>query len=472
MDYGALPPEINSARMYSGSGSTSMLAAAAAWDGLASELVSTASSYQSVITGLVSEGWLGPTSSSMAAAVAPYMTWMSMTGAKAEQAASQATAAAGAYEAAFAMTVPPAEVAANRTQLATLIATNFLGLNTPAIAANEAQYGEMWAQDAAAMYGYAASSAGASRLTSFGQPPQTTNPDAQNDQAEKVAQATSTSTASGAQETLSQLTSQVPNALQSFASPVSSSSASSSALTSTSLTSGSLWDFLNSNFLNGIVSGGYINPAIVEPAITASMADVNAVQLGAQPNHPGNPTHGLRLRERRVDAHQRSSGTRRRRLTGWRAAAWLERYTRHRQRLDFGRQQPGLNDRPVVGAADLDDGRPSGEPRRGGTAWRRLEQHPRSGDADSCGGARYAGNPGGQQRRQELRQRTALRIPGHRHAAPTGRGMKGRGTGLVGGDSRDDHWCAGTPTLLQLSGRKFDSRRSGCHHGSGMHLAR
>jgi PPE-repeat protein len=293
MDFGALPPEINSARMYSGSGSTSMLAAAAAWDGLAMELVRTASSYQSAITGLISEGWLGPTSSSMAAAVTPYMTWMSMTGAKAEQAASQATAAAGAYEAAFAMTVPPAEVAANRTQLTTLIATNFLGLNTPAIAANEAQYGEMWAQDAAAMYGYAASSAGASRLTSFSQPPQTTNPDAQNDQAEKVAQATGTSTASGAQETLSQLTSQVPNALQSFASPVSSPSlASSSALTTTSLTSGSLWDFLNSNFLNGVISGGYINPAIVEPAITASMADVNAVQLGAQPTTQAIPPMG------------------------------------------------------------------------------------------------------------------------------------------------------------------------------------
>jgi PPE-repeat protein len=293
MDFGALPPEINSARMYSGSGSTSMLAAAAAWDGLAMELVRSASSYQSAITGLVSDGWLGPTSSSMAAAVTPYMTWMSMTGANAEQAASQATAAAGAYEAAFAMTVPPAEVATNRTQLSTLIATNFLGLNTPAIAANEAQYSEMWAQDAAAMYGYAASSAGASRLTSFGQPPQTTNPDAQNDQAEKVAQATGTSTASGAQETLSQLTSQVPNALQSFASPASSPSlTSSSALTTSSLTSGSLWDILNSNFLNGIISGGYINPAIVEPAITASMADVNAVQLGAQPTTQAIPPMG------------------------------------------------------------------------------------------------------------------------------------------------------------------------------------
>lgn len=135
MDYGALPPEINSARMYSGPGSPPMLAAAAAWDGLAAELSSTASSYQSVIERLAGEGWLGPASASMAAAVTPYMTWVSLTGAQAEHAATQASAAAAAYESAFAATVPPAAVAANRVQLATLVATNFLGQNTPAIAA-------------------------------------------------------------------------------------------------------------------------------------------------------------------------------------------------------------------------------------------------------------------------------------------------------------------------------------------------
>ena len=39
-------------------------------------------------------------------------------------------------------------IAANRSLLATLVATNFLGINTPAIAATEAQYAEMWVQDA------------------------------------------------------------------------------------------------------------------------------------------------------------------------------------------------------------------------------------------------------------------------------------------------------------------------------------
>jgi PPE-repeat protein len=60
-----------------------------------------------------------------------------------------------------------------------LIATNFFGQNTSAIAAVEAQYAEMWAQDASAMSGYTANSAAAATLTTFTQPQQTTNPAAQ-----------------------------------------------------------------------------------------------------------------------------------------------------------------------------------------------------------------------------------------------------------------------------------------------------
>lgn len=264
MDFGALPPEINSARMYSGPGSVPMLDAAAAWDALAAELRSTASSYQALILEITNDSWLGPASTSMAAAVAPYATWMSITGAQAEQTASDAAAAASAFETAFAMTVPPAEVAANRAQLAALVATNFLGLNTPAIAATEAQYGEMWTQDAAAMYAYASSSASASALKPFTQPAQTTNPTGLVGQAEAVAQATGTAVGSGTQNTLSQLISALPSALQSLASPLASANP--------------IWSFLNSNFFNGFFSGGYINPGILTPAVTAAMSDINSLQ--------------------------------------------------------------------------------------------------------------------------------------------------------------------------------------------------
>jgi PPE-repeat protein len=188
MDFAMLPPEVNSGRMYAGPGAGPMLAAASAWDGLATELQSTAASYGSVISELTGGPWLGASSASMTAATAPYLDWMTAAAAQAEQTATQAKAAAAAYEAAFSMTVPPAVIAANRTLLMTLIATNIFGQNTAAIAATETDYGEMWAQDAAAMYGYAGSSSAASTLTPFTSPPPTTNPAGGLDQAAAVSQ--------------------------------------------------------------------------------------------------------------------------------------------------------------------------------------------------------------------------------------------------------------------------------------------
>jgi PPE-repeat protein len=220
MDFGALPPEVNSGRMYSGPGCGSMLAAAAAWDELAADLHCSAASYQSVIGDLTGAAWLGPSSASMATAVTPYIGWMTTTAAVCEQTASNARAAAAAYEAAFAMTVPPAMIAANRAQLMALIATNFLGQNTPAIAATEAHYGEMWAQDATAMYEYAGASAAASALPPFNSPPPTTNAAGLAGQVAAVAHAGATSAGTGSQTIMStgtQLLPAVPNALQGFA---------------------------------------------------------------------------------------------------------------------------------------------------------------------------------------------------------------------------------------------------------------
>jgi PPE-repeat protein len=216
MDFGTYPPEINSLRMYTGPGAAPMLTAAQAWQGLAAELHSAASSYQSVISGLTAGQWLGPASTSMAAAAASYVAWLNATAAQAEETAAQAKTAAAAYQTAFTSTVPPQMVAVNRSLLTTLVATNLFGRNTQKIAANEAQYAEMWAQDAAAMYGYAASSASATSLTAFTPPQQNTNPGASAGQAAAASQATGTA-AGNVQSTIQQAFSSVPNALTSAA---------------------------------------------------------------------------------------------------------------------------------------------------------------------------------------------------------------------------------------------------------------
>jgi PPE-repeat protein len=217
-DFAARPPEINSALMYSGPGAGPMMAAAAAWNNLAAELATAAASHESVIAELSGE-WTGPASKAMAAAATPFVRWMNNAAAAAEHASTQATASAAAYQTAFAMTVPPPLIAANRAQLAALVATNILGQNTPAILATEAQYGEMWAQDAAAMYGYAGSSASAASLNPLTSPTATTNPGGAG------AQTAAVSTA-GSQSQLSQLVSSLPSAMQSLASPGATSSSS------------------------------------------------------------------------------------------------------------------------------------------------------------------------------------------------------------------------------------------------------
>jgi len=217
LDYGALPPEINSGRIYTGPGSGPLMAAASAWDSVAAELGAAATGYNSAITELTSSPWLGPASRAMMSAVTPYVSWISAAAAQAEETASQARAAAAAYETAFTVTVPPPVIAANRVLLMTLIATNFFGQNTPAIAATEAQYMEMWAQDAAAMYGYAGSSAIATELSQFTDPPNTTTPAAAGDQSAAVAQATATPAGNSAQTIageVTQLVASVPQALQ------------------------------------------------------------------------------------------------------------------------------------------------------------------------------------------------------------------------------------------------------------------
>src|SRR5580693_7594498 len=144
LNFSWLPPEINSARISTGEGSAS----------------------------LANGAWSGPASLSMAAAAAPYVTWLSAAAETAQAAASQARTAASAFESALAATVPLPLVTANRASFTSLVETNYLGQNTPAIAATEFDYVEMWAQDVAAMLGYhAGATSVAAAVSPFSLPP-------------------------------------------------------------------------------------------------------------------------------------------------------------------------------------------------------------------------------------------------------------------------------------------------------------
>ncbi len=189
-DFAAQPPELISAKIYTGPGAESLTAAAAAWDALAGELQSTATQFQSTISSLVGGDWTGPSAEAAAAAAAPYVAWLGTTAGQAEQTAGQAKAAASAYETALAATVPPAEIVANRTQLLQLVPANIFGQYNAAIAALEAEYAQFWAQDVAAITGYAGSSQAATTgLGSFTEAPQTTNNNGTAAQAASTAQA-------------------------------------------------------------------------------------------------------------------------------------------------------------------------------------------------------------------------------------------------------------------------------------------
>lgn len=172
MDFWA-PPEITSALIHSGPGPGSLLAAANVWRQLAIELRQTAADYASTVAGI---SWHGPSAKAMILSTVPYVAWLHATAVQAAQMSMAATTMAGSFVATQTAMVHPSVVTANRTMLAHLIATNFFGMNFPAIAATEAQYMQMWADNTTAMLGYHATSLQTMTLQPFTPPPTTSNP--------------------------------------------------------------------------------------------------------------------------------------------------------------------------------------------------------------------------------------------------------------------------------------------------------
>lgn len=171
------PPEVTSTLIHTGPGAGSLIEAAGAWQRLAVELENSVSTYTSTLTSLI-ESWDGPSATAMLQSVQPYLLWLRETAQQSAQMAASAEAAASAFSATRATVVHPSVVTANRTRLRQLLATNRFGTNTAAIAEAENEYQTMWANNAAAMTRYQATTSQATgQLSRFTSPVPDTNPD-------------------------------------------------------------------------------------------------------------------------------------------------------------------------------------------------------------------------------------------------------------------------------------------------------
>jgi PPE-repeat protein len=192
MEFTTLPPEVISALIHSGPGAESLANAAAAWQQLSANLEDAADNYAASLSSM-DQAWHGPSSAAMFQSVTPYVTWLRTTAQQAQQTAAAAQSAAAAFSSVQASVVPTATVAANRTRLVQLLATNVFGRNLPAIAQTESEYQTMWANNAAAMTRYQAASSQASTLPQLTSPTSTTNPSALKTQASSATPAATTS---------------------------------------------------------------------------------------------------------------------------------------------------------------------------------------------------------------------------------------------------------------------------------------
>ena len=194
MSFITLPPEITSALIHSGPGAGSWLVASRAWERLGTDLEDSIRDYAPVLSALT-EAWRGPSAAAMTQAVGPYVTWLRTTAQQCRQLSSSAQVAAAAFGSTLVSVVHPSVVTANRAQLVHLLATNAFGMNLPAIAATEALYQEMWANNSSAIFRYQAASAQALPVSQFTSPPTITTATGAATQASAAATTATNSTA-------------------------------------------------------------------------------------------------------------------------------------------------------------------------------------------------------------------------------------------------------------------------------------
>lgn len=152
--YWGIPPEINAFRLTRmGAGPTAHVPQITAYTAAAATHFEQGMQ-QSVTAIATAPVFQGSGGMGMLDSATPMAAWQQTAGLHAETAAATIQTGLTAYSAAVSATIPHEVVVANRVREATLESTNLMGINTPAIAEANAEYGEYWSQNAGAMVGY------------------------------------------------------------------------------------------------------------------------------------------------------------------------------------------------------------------------------------------------------------------------------------------------------------------------------
>jgi PPE-repeat protein len=147
------PPEVITGRLMSGAGPGPMLAASAQYAAAAAAYEASADRLMAQM-GFLAANWRGTTATALQATVSTQLAWIRVLQTQLVLAAARTAEQAAAFSTAYATMAQMPRINENRVTTATLHATNFLGINTPAIALREAEYAAMWTQDVAVQSTY------------------------------------------------------------------------------------------------------------------------------------------------------------------------------------------------------------------------------------------------------------------------------------------------------------------------------